>query len=437
MRWLRRRSSGAAALDDLDRSFARLLADDRAPRSAAVRVGIEHEYRVIGDAGPVDFRELIGAVDLGVAHLDPRDAFGHRLISGTWLTCDEAEAEVAMPPVPLSSGFGRTLAAAAAGARADLARLLPGGLRIEGYSTHVNVSAPDGPRPAAALLFARTFAPALMLLMDRRTSPGLLVRSRPGRMELGGEFIAGGPLVSAALLAAGGALACLRRVAGRRDAARIPPMLAVEVSREWRRYGWYVDRRAFGVDLYESGRTSVLPLAAGGVTTAQAQLAAAWDAARAALPPGLDRSDLERVSSVVRGDLPLPLESEPAAQADDAPDSVRPVGWPYASAVEPRSRKRFDLGAVLSSWELTVFVLADRSRERRAFACVPDAFLGRFLRLLDRGALDDLLVGYLGTRSHGRTLDDRSQALRPGLWDALGSRRSLLRPEVRPQGTRA
>jgi hypothetical protein len=38
----------------------------------------------------------------------------------------------------------------------------------------------------------RSFAPALMFLLDAATSPGLLVRPRHGRLEFGGEYAEGG-----------------------------------------------------------------------------------------------------------------------------------------------------------------------------------------------------------------------------------------------------
>ncbi|MDE3194147.1 MAG: hypothetical protein KGN00_10700 [Chloroflexota bacterium] len=431
--WWRVRSPGAADTPgEIDRAFAEALSP---PRDGGVRVGIEHEYRVVGGADPVDFREIIGDLELGVAHLDPRDAFGFRLASGTWLTCDEAEAEVAMPPVPLAPGFGRAVASSAAGARADLERILGPGLRPDGFSTHVNVTASGERRHDAARLFARTFAPALMLLMDGPASPGLLVRSRPGRIELGGEFVEGDDLTSAALLAAGGVLACLARAAGRRAARDLPPELVVEPAAEWRRYGWYVDRRAFGPDLYREGRRAILTTSGGKPVTAQSQLAAAWRSARRELPYTVDRADVERVDAAVAGTRALPLERDGSSPA--APRApLAPAGETYGSAVRVRSRGAFDLGAVLATWELTVFVLADRARTRRAFACVPDAFLARFLALLDGGRLDALLGRYLRAAPSARVLEDRSQAQRPGLWDELGARRGLLRPEIRPQGAR-
>ncbi len=426
---------GAATLDDLDRSFASLLAASAG--APAVRVGIEHEYRVLEDASPVDFRHVIRELDLGLAYLDPRDAFGFRLPSGAWLTCDEAEAEIAMPPVRLSVGFGATLTSIAGQARSDLERLLPPGLRLDGFSTHINVSTPERLRLAVAHLFARTFAPALMLFLDRRSSPGLLVRSRPGRTELGGEFIEGPGLVVAALLAAGGVLSCLRRVSGERHAGRLPAELRVELAPEWRRYGWYVDRRAFGPDLYGSGRRAILTTTQGDHVAAQSHLAVAWRAARAQLPRGVDRSDLDRADAIVSGALPLPSEAEGPGFAEDR--SARGAlcsGRVYASAIRPRSRRAFELGAVLATWELTVFVIVDRARTRRAFACVPDPCLGSFLDLLDRGALDEIIDRYLRHAPGSRLLEGRNQAQRPGLWDQLGPRRALLQPELAPQGTR-
>ncbi len=433
--WRRPAGRGGATPDDLDRSFASLVgARSGVP---AVRVGIEHEYRVLEGARPADFRDVIGELDLGLAHLDPRDAFGFRLPSGAWLTCDEEEAEIAMPPVRLSAGFGAALASTAAQARSDLERLLPRGLRPDGFSTHINVSTPERLRLAVAHLFARTFAPALMLFLDRRDSPGLLVRSRPGRTELGGEFIDGRGLVVAALLAAGGVLACLRRVAGDRRAGDLPAELSVDLAREWRRYGWYVDRRAFGPDLYDAGRRAILTTTRGERLAAQSILSSAWRAARAQLPRGIDRVDLDRAEAMVSGALPPPCEAECSRLAEDRPaESVLCECKVYASAIRPRSRPAFELGAVLSTWELTVFVVVDRARTRRAFACVPDPCLGTFLDLLDRGSLDGILERYLAHSPGSRSLEGRHHARRPGLWDRLGPRRSLLQPELVPQGTR-
>ena len=89
-----------------------------------------------------------------------------------------------------------------------------------------------------------------MLLIDRRDSPGLLVRPRPGQLELGGEYVSGARLRAAAAFAAESTRAAVQR--------RTPPCLDVVLDAAVERYGWFVDRNAFGIDLYRDGRATVL-----------------------------------------------------------------------------------------------------------------------------------------------------------------------------------
>jgi hypothetical protein len=74
---------------------------------------------------------------------------------------------------------------------AQLQRALGAGYSLEGVSTHVSVEVPDDSTTAVAALFARHFAPALMFLSDGVDSPGLLVRPRFGRVELGTDCTSG------------------------------------------------------------------------------------------------------------------------------------------------------------------------------------------------------------------------------------------------------
>ncbi|WP_231200169.1 hypothetical protein, partial [Salmonella enterica] len=57
-------------------------------------------------------------------------------------------------------------------------------------------------------------------------------------------------------------------VRSRRVRAQLPPPLRVRTQRAVQRYGTYVDRRAFGPDLYREGRRTVLRTRRGGSTTA-------------------------------------------------------------------------------------------------------------------------------------------------------------------------
>src|SRR4029077_15470311 len=113
-------------------------------------------------------------------------------------------------------------------------------------------------------LYAETFAADLMLLMDRIDSPGLLGRPRPGPTELCGEFLEGEPLAAAAAFVAGTTRACAAAVRRPRGRTALPPRLDVRLARAVHRYGWYVDRRAFGTDLHAAGRPAALAPGGGG-----------------------------------------------------------------------------------------------------------------------------------------------------------------------------
>lgn len=283
----------------------------RRPRRAhALRLGVEHEYRVHGPGGIVDVRTVIDGLDLGV-RADPTDPHAQR---GTWggiVTADGAEAEVATPPVLVGPGAVARVADLAMLGRAHLAAALGVDHRLEGYSTHLNVSASRHGERSRAALFARTFAPALMLLLDRPTSPGLLVRPRPGRLELGGEYADGGDLEVALLFALGATLA-LGSARDRRSCRALTLDLVAEPARE--RYGWYVDRRAAGPDLYALGRDTPLRRSATGViVTAGRHLEDAWAVARARLVGLLPDEELVRVDDVVGGTPFLPRPQDGVA----------------------------------------------------------------------------------------------------------------------------
>ena len=270
---------------------------------------MEHEYVVNGPAGPIDVRTIVDGLDLGV-RADPTDRHAQRCAWGGVVTADGAEAEVATPPVEVAPGAVAQVVALATLGRTTLADALGDGCRLEGYSTHLNVSAPRHGDQRLALRFATVFAPALMLLLDGPTSPGLLVRPRPGRLELGGEYCEGRALEAALTFAIGGTLAAARmsRRASRDLAVEVSLQAAVE------RYGWYVDRRAFGCDLYALGRDA--PLRAAGSTerrTAGEQLERTWGLARAALVGRVDTADLVAVDEIVTGDGPLPRRHDGVA----------------------------------------------------------------------------------------------------------------------------
>jgi hypothetical protein len=280
------------------------------PPRTGPRCGIEHEFTVLRDQVPVDFRDLIHTLPIPGRRLDPQDPHAYRCSWGGALTTDGREAEIATPPVRLAPGFAGEVARLAVLGQDCLVAALPGNHHVVGYSTHLNISVPYRRCLAVAGRFATRFAPAMMLLLDRPDSPGLLVRPRPGRLELGGEYQQGDRLRAALLFAAGAVAAC----ASPNPVRALPPAVAVALSPAVQRFGWYVDRRAFGADLYTFGRTCPLRPARGrgGTRTAQRHLEDCWTVARRAVRPWATAGDLALVDDLVSGRRPLAFDQADA-----------------------------------------------------------------------------------------------------------------------------
>ena len=417
-----RRQIDGGRLGALSQDFASSLGSDDVAWPAGGVVGLEHEYEVTLHGQPVDFRELIHELDLGQRYLDPADPNAYRLASGTSLTADEAEAELALPPVAVEPGFGCSLAMAAAGERRQLKRLLPVGCELRGYSTHLSVAVPDQAAEEVARLYVRTFAPALMLLMDDVTSPGLLVRPRPGRVELGGEYVDGERLAAAALFAVGSVRACLDAVMN--GTRTLSSVLEVKIRPDDRRYGWFVGRDAFGGDLYRAGRDTILPVTGSGTVSVQEHLVNCRHSALSTLDAEL-ASESASLDAMVFGSHPLPVG---AGDSSDRTSSSRLSSSPFGSLLASRARPGYDLAPVMLSWERAVFVLATPDRTRTAFANVPGPHLAQFEAALDGGNLDRPTLRYLAQPPARRRLDRRWRTV-TGLYDELGPRVELLAPE--------
>jgi hypothetical protein len=273
-------------------------------------VGVEQELTVLApDGSPVDFRRLLPALVVDGVRADPTDPNAHRCAWGGVLTCDGAEAEIATPPMPIEPGVVDSVVSSVVAGREALEALLPGGHRLRGYSTHVSVSQGARGDVRIAHRYARTFAPSMMLVLDRRDSPGLLVRPRPGRLELCGEFAEGDSLRAAITFAIGSALA----VAADRGGRSTRPLavdVRLEAARE--RFGVYVDRAAFGTDLYAHGRAATLTVG-GRRVTAGDHLRTCWERARPFVTERCDSADVAAMDAMAEGSLPLPSEAQPLA----------------------------------------------------------------------------------------------------------------------------
>ena len=208
------------------------------------------------DGEAVDFRAMIGELDFRPIGCDPSDPNARHLANGLMVTADGPEAEVVTPPIAVEPGcswhasrwtsLGHTTLCASLGAHAEL----------HGYSTHINVSVDADPL-RVAWLYARHFALPSMLLIDQPESPGLLVRPRPKRLEVGGEYAVGQQLRAALVFNLAAGAACAAAASGR-SPSKLPPAIYGDITAAVERPGWYIDRRAFGTDLYRYGRDTVV-----------------------------------------------------------------------------------------------------------------------------------------------------------------------------------
>ena len=393
-------------------------------RQPAALVGVEHEFRLLEGGRQVDARPLIHDLDLGQRDLDPADPYAYRLADGSAITCDGRELEIAIAPVPVAPGFAVEADARAIRAREQLQARLGPGRTLIGYSTHLSISVVDDLLAQTVERFVRAHACALMLLLDGTDGVGLLVRPRPGRLELGGAFASGRALRTALVFAVGAAM----DVAHGTDLPALQPRL--EAARD--RFGVYVDRRAFGGDLYMTGRRTPLRPADGAVIDAQSSLTDSWRVARAHAARLCGELDLVETDDVVSGALPLPTEGDPidAAAPPTAVGTItRTARVPFGVALGARERPEFGLAPVMLTWQLAVFLVDGR---RRAFAAVPGDQLGGFLEALDAGTLDEPIASYLRERGLRRTISRPTQARTAGLWDRLGARRRLLAQDPPP-----
>lgn len=373
-------------------------------------VGIEHEYRVLLDGLQIDFRRIIHRLRVPGLRIDPADPNAYRCDWGGTITADGREAEIAIPPVARASGFTDVVDAWCGAGHDALASILPARHSLVGYSTHISVAMPTAVAHRLSKLYAVTFAPTLMLLMDRRGSPGLLIRPRPGRLELGGEFVAGEALRAALAFAVGSLLALARGIA--------PARLGARTESAVRRYGLFVPRDAFGPDLYEEGRAARF---ANGETAAE-RLAASWALAR----PQLDASgaDLRVADRVVAGLDGLPSERSTRPRVGRTPH--RAVS-PFAGIRREIARPAFIARAAVATWDFVVYEL--RFADRALFACVPRDELDVFRTRLELGALDAAIAARARRRWPRTSLHDARQTNRLAYYDTLGEPYRLLAAE--------
>lgn len=248
------------------------------------------------------------------------------------------DTQIATAPVLLQPGSGVAVLARAAAAERHLQDGLPDGYSLVGFSTPINVGVDDRRVVGVARLIAARLALPLMLVLDRADSPGLLVRPRPGRLEIGGEFAAGDPLRTAVALTVAVTALAERACRTGRLMHPVPRTPRLRPARAVERYGWYVDRHGWGPDLYRQGRETVL-----GSRTAGEWLRVVWHAARPLTRDLLDDDERSLVDDAVSGARPLPLEHP---LDDDGPVQMPPGDQHYG----PRDRGDLQVVVVQATW---------------------------------------------------------------------------------------
>lgn len=366
---------------------------------AACVAGVEHEYSLWRGDAFLDFRPFApGLARFGEAW-HPTNPLVFRSPDGVQLQADTNVAEAATPPVPLAPGFADELAALSADGRARLRAVVPTDSRLHGESTHLSIACDPATVRDLALRFLQSFAPALMLMLDRADSPGLLVRPRPGRLELCGEYVSGERL-AAVLAFATGCVRALEDGSGETLAAgeRAPlPYLEVSIEAARGRFGWFVASDAFAVAMYEAPRDAVLRTIEGASVIGQQHLEAAWQVARPFVEDDVSTSVLALVDGMVDGSAPLGVElpAEGECACEGAADAVvRTLATTAASnlpeaGLHRRVRPGYELCVEAATWDFVAFRAHDG--ERSVIVNAPRARLRGFLHALDTGALDDLV----------------------------------------------
>ncbi|HVL89887.1 MAG TPA: hypothetical protein VM841_06595 [Actinomycetota bacterium] len=402
----------SAASFRFERRLARRSA--RPLRAPAEIVGVEMEFEVVEAGRRLDFRDLIDeVVGGGDRRWFPMDPHARYLPSGAIVTCDGMEAEIATPPVRARRGHPSAVADEMLTRRAELDTLVRRynertGRRIElrGYSTHLNAFLPEGRAPDVAVRFARTVAPAMMLLLDLASSPGALVRPRGRRLELGGEYVAGRDDLRAALTYFIAATMAVER-------GLTLPLLDGELAEDPSRGGWFVARTAFGEDLYVEGRMASLRLAGGGRILAGTLLGETWEIARPLIEQHATEEELAMVDDTVAGARALPLEREPGPESELAPASA-PV-QPFARILDERRSNDIGVKPETVSWEAATLKVTTPARS--FYARVPLESYAAFATLFERGALDKALRSYGARPPRGRIAALSTPGI--GLYDAI------------------
>lgn len=397
-----------------------------APPFPARLLGLEQEFEIFSAGKQVDFRRLIHEVLAASGNaVSPAGSSGYFLPTGTLLISDGWEAELAGPPEAVEPGLFRRMPGMA---RARQEELLERFARFEeannrsleprGYSTHLSVSSTGVDLDDVVRVYAQTMAPAMMLFLDITSSPGLLIRSRTQRFEVGGDYVAPGDLLgTAGVFFVASFLAVVDAVVGGQP-ERLPLWFdasRLEVTRQ--RRGLYVDRGAFGDDLYQRGRDAELKLADGRTATAQRVLEDLWATVQPYAEGVADADELALVVEAVSGVRELPSEhSDPDYRQIVARGPLNATVsdvHPFATSLRTFEVARSRVSPEIVTWDYIVYRVDDGVSTR--FLNVPRERLADWLEALDSGTADS----WIGMKTMVDHLAGPSQAREVGIFSTI------------------
>jgi len=270
-------------------------------------------------------------------------------------------------------------------------------LHLRGYSTHLNLQATSDARPLVEH-YAIHYAPALALLTERRTSPGLLLRDRPGRFEIGTEYLeTEDDLRSAILFALASYLATVEEVAGRRRSLAPLSGRFIEATE---RPGLFVAEAAYGGSMARDGRATRLARTAGATTfeapvgdeTAGDRLRSAMDHIAPFLQAWATPEELATLRARVDGDQPAPWDreapDEPTVIVGTPPPAIPP--GPHSPLLRTLACGVLAVRPFVVTWEAITVVLDHPVRSY--FVRIPRERIADFAESFEAGHLSASLA---------------------------------------------
>jgi len=236
---------------------------------ARMMLGVEQEFELFDRGRPIDFRAEFPRAIGRAASIPFRNCDSAAIVeAGYMLCCDGRDAEFATAPIDLRGSGPIDLANEVLRCRSHMLQTLRklGRREVRGYSTHLSISVPAGRERELAEAAAARIGPALILLMEGPRSPGLLIRTRRGRLEVGSEYMDDPQRLAATIVLLAGAVhACLHNQAAWEQ---LPALKLLRWQEAITRPGLYLPHDAYGESIHDLGRAASVEREEGGKISA-------------------------------------------------------------------------------------------------------------------------------------------------------------------------